>query len=75
MTTTNPTYEHKGVQIELLAGSGEFHATIDGKEVTKPSLAAIKRVIDVGVKDKSAYNPPISALLWRPTGPNYSRSK
>lgn len=61
---TNPTYEHKGVRIELLAGSGEFAATIDGKVVTKPSLAAIKKVIDDGNKDRGAYSPPMSALLW-----------
>lgn len=63
---TNPVYEHKGVKIELALGSGEFHATIDGRLVTKPSLAAMKKVIDGGNKDRSVYDPPLTALLWRP---------
>lgn len=62
----NPTYEHKGVKIELALGTGEFYATIDGKLVSKPSLAAMKKVIDGGNKDKSVYDPPLTALLWHP---------
>lgn len=60
------TYEHKGVKISLLEGSGEFHATIGGKEIVKPSLAAIKKVIDTGVKDKMAFEPPITMLCLQP---------
>ena len=66
--SANLTYEHKGVAITLEPATGEFYATIEGKEVVKPSLAAIKKVIDGGVKDKTAYNPPMTGLIWHPRG-------
>lgn len=67
----NLTYEHKGVKIELLAGSGEFYAKIGDKEVFKPSLAAMKKVIENGVKDKLAFEPPITMLTLTPRARGY----
>lgn len=59
-------YEHKGVSIEFLEGSGEFCATIGGNVVVKPSLDAMKKHIDGGKKDKTVFDPPVTMLTLHP---------
>ena len=39
------TYEHNGVTVELDEARPEFKATINGKFVRKPSLAAMRRAM------------------------------
>lgn len=42
---TEYTFEHNGIKIDLLP-SGQFAATVGGKTLTAPSLAAIKKKLN-----------------------------
>lgn len=55
MSETMHEFEYKGIKIEVWRHDGLFHAVINGENVEKPSLSAMKAAIDKDAKERDPF--------------------